>query len=116
RRAWLPGARGHAVRATAGEADGRRGPRLPKTGRRLRERLRVRAGHHLPILVTVAAPAPSRVAGAAACTALTITARAQPSLVRHQPPREGRYGIAACRVGDAASAPGSPGVRSRGMW
>jgi hypothetical protein len=29
---WLPGEREHAVRATAGEADGRRGQRLPKNG------------------------------------------------------------------------------------
>jgi hypothetical protein len=37
----------------------------------LRGRLRVRAGHNLPILVTVAGPGPIRFAGAAARTALT---------------------------------------------
>ena len=37
----------------------------------LRRRLRVRAGHNLPVLVTVAAPAPLRFAGAATRTALT---------------------------------------------
>ncbi len=41
----------------------------------LRGRLRVRAGHNLPILVTVAAAGPLRFAGAAARTALTSPGR-----------------------------------------
>ncbi len=68
---WSGGARTRGARRGMAKrrGAGRRARRT--TIGALRGRLRVRAGHNLPILVTVAAAGPLRFAGAAARTALT---------------------------------------------